>query len=123
MTGKMTICCVFFLITYSLNAQVKNTSWRGFYNVPDPVDAILAFTNDTVSLSTADGDLLEIMTFRTSSDTLFLKKVTGQSPCDMENEGSYLMNFKENKLFLLPVSDNCDIRRNAFPAEGLAKVE
>lgn len=104
-------------------SQIRNTSWRGFYNLPDPVDAVLSFTNDTASLSTAQGDLLETMVFRIQNDTLFFKKVSGQSSCDMTTEGVYMIHFKENKLILLPISDNCDIRRYAFPSEGLTKTE
>ncbi len=117
---------IFLLLTaiaFSTSGQIKNTAWQGYFNLPNSMDAVLSFGSDSVSLATADGQTLEIMVFRTSGDTVFLKKISGQSSCDMDNEASYITNFKEKKLFLLPVKDDCDQRRYCFPTDGLTKVE
>ena len=50
-------------------------------------------------------------------DTVFLKKLSGSSPCGSE-EASYIYSIKDDVLFLKLVNDPCEIRSGAFSPEG-----
>lgn len=117
---------LFFLlmIASSLSyGQFNDTRWKGTFNVPDPTECILVFSKDSMNLLSENGDVLESMKYRVSGDTIYYVKLFGVSPCYYDTEAAYDFRIKENKLFLSAVKDDCEMRKMAFPEDGLQKIE
>lgn len=114
---------LFMVFSISSMAQLQHTSWTGAYKLPEPTDAVLAFGADSMTLSLSDGDLLEVMKFRQSGDTLYFIKLSGMSDCSTEKEAAYLVKYKDDAMFLVALSDDCEKRKFSFPDEGLHKVD
>ncbi len=122
----MKYCISFFLLFsfYISKAQLTNTTWIGDFAVPSPMECSFIFTADTALVKLNEtNEILEIMTYRVSGDTLFLKKVSGMSPCNDGEPAVYSYKIKDKRLNLSPLDDVCDIRRDAFPANGLVLSE
>ena len=108
---------IFLLLSSTLSAQLTDTKWKNFMNIPDPYETILHFKKDTAILTlAADGSIIETMTYAVSKDTLRLSKVSGLSPCN-ENAGLYRIQVSDDKLTIVPISDDCNDRANAFKPE------
>jgi len=91
-------------------------------NIPDPYETILHFKKDTVVLTiAADGSLIETMNFTISKDTLKLIKLSGMSPCADNITGLYKIEIKDDKMTIVPLSDDCSERANAFKPEPWIK--
>lgn len=95
---------------------LTNTKWTGVANIPDPYDVQLEFKKDTFLLI-ADAQTIETMWYGMKGDTITIKKLVGMSPCD-EQEGTYKITIKDDKLILTAISDPCMPRVNAFTPEG-----
>lgn len=95
----------------STNTDLKNTKWQGRIEKPQSMDIILEFRKDSL-VATADGSELEVMFFSQSKDTLRLRKLNGQSPCDDTAEGLYRLEWANNgeKLMLHIIGDDCYAR-------------
>jgi len=104
----------------SLNAfaqiPISNTKWKGHIEIPQALDIILEFKNDSLIATSAEGMELEVMFFSQVKDTLRLKKLNGQSPCDHTTEGYYRLEWAENgdKLLLHLVKDDCADRAKSI---------
>lgn len=109
---------VLFVLLYdAINAQLTDTKWRNFMNIPDSYETIMHFKKDTAILTlAADGSLVETMTFSVAKDTLRLIKISGLSGCD-DTAGLYRIQIKDDKLTIEPISDECYDRVNAFRPE------
>lgn len=103
--------------------QLDRTQWKGVFNIPDPSDCILQFSNDTLIVKDLNNNVLEAMKYQIKGDTLVYTKLYGISPCSSDTHAFYKFEFKENKLFLSPLNDDCDVRRESFPQNGLTKFE
>lgn len=111
--------CLLF-ITASLAAQsstrpinLEHTRWTGKANVPDPETVTFDFGKDTVSLL-FEGRMLELMRYRISTDTIYLQKLEGKSPCDTEAAGMYRLSKTETKLSFILLTDDCPMRAEAL---------
>ena len=116
---KKALACsvIFVLLSSTINAQLTDTKWKNFMNIPDPYETILHFKKDTAILTlAADGSLIETMIYSVSKDTLRLTKVSGLSPCT-DNAGLYRIQIAVDKLTIAPISDDCNERANAFKPE------
>ena len=115
---KAFACSVMFLLlSLTISAQLTDTKWKNFMNIPDPYETILHFKKDTAILTlAADGSLIETMIYVVSKDTLRLTKVSGLSPCN-ETAGLYRIQVSDDKLTIVPISDDCNDRANAFKPE------
>ena len=116
---KKALACsvIFVLLSSTINAQLTDTKWKNFMNIPDPYETILHFKKDTAILTlAADGSLIETMIYSVSKDTLRLTKVSGLSPCT-DNAGLYRIQIAVDKLTIAPISDDCNDRANAFKPE------
>ena len=114
---------VFILVTLffatGVSAQLKDTKWKGTLNIPDPAECTFEFKKDTLYLYVnANGALLETMTFSIVKDTVYLHKVSGQSPCMPESKGTYRFTIRDEKLYFNPASDDCQERLNAFTPDA-----
>lgn len=100
-------------------AQLTDTKWKNFMNIPDPIESILHFKKDTLLLLVvADGSLVETMNYSINKDTLKITKLTGMSPCTDGITGLYRFEIKDDKLTIVPLSDDCSERANAFKPEA-----
>ncbi len=112
----------------SINAQLKNTSWKGVFTVPQPTECIMVLKEDTFFLVFASGFnpnkidpdyILETSTYKIDLDTLTIQKVTGKSPCSEDIIGKYSFEIKNDMLYIQVMDDVCSQRASAFPNEPL----
>lgn len=123
---KMMALCIFgglFLfktnITSAQIVSLANTNWSGVAYVPTELNVKLAFGVDTLKLVMADNNLvLETMSFRISKDTMFIKKLSGNSPCENDQEGIYKVAIKEKIFTIDVINDPCAERSSAFSPIG-----
>lgn len=109
-------------IALSAQSQLADTKWKSSMNIPNPVECLLQFKKDTlIVLVAADPSMVvETMTYKLKNDTLTIYKVSGTSPCT-DTPGLYKWVLKDEKLFITPLSDECEDRANAFTPEGWIK--
>jgi hypothetical protein len=119
MKKNITFTFVLILLVSAVNAQLTDTKWKNLMNIPDPTESIMHFKKDTVLLSIAvDGTLVETMIYTINKDTLRLTKISGMSPCGDNVIGLYRIEIKDDKLTIIPISDDCSDRANAFKPEA-----
>lgn len=105
------------------NAQFANTFWKGQFNIPDPTQMILQFKTDSLCLNYPDSTPFETMSYKISYDTLTIRKLDGQSECSYDQDATYEIKIKDNKLFVTPLNDDCSVRVAAWPSDGLEKIK
>ena len=118
-------CSIIFpMITFSQN-QISNTKWKGHIENPQALDIILEFRNDSLIATSAEGMELEIMFFSQSKDTLRLRKLNGQSPCDYRTEGIYILNFTNSgdNVIFYPITDHCKARATSISPVVYSRVK
>ena len=106
-----------FIALYSFaQPSISKTKWKGHIEIPQALDIILEFKNDSLIATTAEGLELEIMFFSQAKDTLRLRKLNGQSPCDYTTEGIYRLETVEagDKLLLHMIKDDCTDRARSI---------
>lgn len=125
MKKLMAACLVIAASMFTINttsAQISalaKTNWAGVAYVPTELNVKLSFGVDTLKLVMADNNLvLETMTYRLSNDTLFIKKLSGNSPCENDQEGVYRVAVREKLLTITVISDPCAERGSAFSSAG-----
>jgi hypothetical protein len=105
-------------------AQFANTKWKGSLVVPDPLSVILDFKKDVIDVvSEESGEVLETMSYTVHADTLIFKKVSGQSACPDGSISKLTFKIAENKLMLVPASDDCQSRADVWTKEPFLKVK
>ncbi len=114
-----------FITTFSFTAafaQLENTRWKTMLQISGPINTIINFKKDTVSIYTvADSSLIERMTY-TKNDTSFsLLKIDGQSECDNSTPGKYGFTIKDDSLFLKLLKDECYDRYSVLQNTRWAK--
>ena len=120
---KVLFSALFFLtLGLAAQAQLAQTKWKGPLQIPDHEDGWLSFKKDTLDVFIQNGDfLLESMTYTIVRDTMFLKKISGQSQCDPNVAGSYKWSLKDNNLYITPIKDDCDERFRAWTSQPFIK--
>ena len=119
MKKTICICILCSFLSAGLHAQLTDSKWKSSMNIPDVTETILHFKKDSVFLSVAaDGSLVETMSYSISRDTLRLTKLSGMSPCTESTIGLYRFELKDDKLTIVPLSDDCQERANAFTPEA-----
>ena len=119
---KKIILTIAIGLSVFVKAQVANIFWKGNFNIPDLKVMLLRFKTDTLLLNYTDGSTLETMSYKINNDTLSLRKLNGQSDCGY-SEATYKIEIKDKKLTLSALGDNCVVRVDAWPSEGLEKIE
>jgi hypothetical protein len=121
------VVAVCMFTTKSASAQISalaNTTWAGVAYVPTELQVKFAFGVDTLKLVMADNNLvLETMSYRLSNDTLFIKKLSGNSPCENDQEGVYKVAVKEKLFTIVAINDPCAERSVAFSPKGYLKID
>lgn len=130
MKKLMAVCFVAAACMFTTNkatAQISalaNTTWLGTAYVPTELQVKFAFGVDTLKLVMADNNLvLETMSYRLSNDTLFIKKLSGNSPCEDDQEGVYKVAVKEKLFTIVAINDPCAERSVAFSPKGYLKID
>lgn len=106
----LTATLVQFLTLYAFaQTPISNTKWKGHIEIPQALDIVLEFKNDSLIATSAEGMELEVMFFSQAKDTLRLRKLNGQSPCDYTVEGIYHLEWADSgdKLLLHIINDDC----------------
>lgn len=105
------------------NAQLENSKWKGIVYAPEATEAFMEFRKDTLHVISTNGMPLETMNYALSGDTLSIRKITGGSPCDVSTVGYYKTEIFDNKLFIIPIKDDCLERTLAFDEDAWIKEE
>ncbi len=106
--------------TLQAQSKLENSKWTGVFNVPSETTGTLQFGKDTVVLF-IDDNPFETMKYSTTSDTLVLTKISGNSPCGDE-QGIYKFEIKDSKFIITLLSDPCGARGMAFSEKGYLKL-
>ena len=132
MIKKLLLILLIIVSSKTINAQLKNTSWKGDFMVPQPAECIMVFKEDTSYLVFASGfnpdkidpdNILETMSYKIDHDTLSLQKLSGNSPCSEDIIGKYSFAIKNDLMYIHLIDDDCPQRASAFPSETLTRVE
>ena len=104
-----------FLFSYS-QTPIANTKWNAHHEIPQNMDLIYLFKKDSFFILRPNGRLAETMIFSQKGDSLYIKKITGVTPCIEGAEGWYKIQWFENgKTFSMSnLSDSCRQRANSF---------
>lgn len=121
------IATVVQFLTLSVFAQtpISNTKWKGHIEFPQALDIVLEFKNDSLITTSAEGMELEVMFFSQAKDTLKLRKLKGQSPCDYTTEGIYILNFTNSgdTVIFYPITDHCKARATSISPVVYSRVK
>ena len=108
----------------TVNAQLKNTKWKGTIKADEKYDVVFDYKNDTLEVSSADdGSNIETLTYAVKDSVLTLQKVYGKSNCDGTSIGKYNFHVKDNLLYVTLISDICDDRTSALNNSKWTKVK
>jgi hypothetical protein len=109
---------MFVWLSATINAQLSDTKWKNFMNIPDSYETIMHLKKYTAILTlAADGSIVETMIYPVCKDTVRNTKVSGLSrPCN-DNAGLYRIQTRDDNLTIAPISDDCNDRANAFRPE------
>ncbi|MGI8952470.1 MAG: hypothetical protein ACR2FN_12905 [Chitinophagaceae bacterium] len=140
-----TIFIAAFICSFlNANAQLQSTKWKGNLNLPDPLECLLYFKNDTVNVIYAGTDVVQlrdisgetvyvsgkdstvigIMQYKYENNELTIHKVKGEGPCDTASIGKYKIEIKDDKLYITLIHDDCIQRSYLWPRiEPLNKVQ
>ncbi|WP_018612872.1 hypothetical protein [Segetibacter koreensis] len=119
---------MFFLlvsfVSVTVNAQLKNTKWKGTIQADNKIDVIFNYRNDTLDVSnTADGSNIETMTYAIKDTVLTLQKIYGQSDCDGTGSGKYKFEINGDLLSISLLSDVCNDRSSALNNSKWVKIK
>ena len=103
---------------------ISNTTWKGTLLIPDAVDVKFTFKKDTLYITNEASQELGTIFFTQQKDTLTIRKISGSSPCPIEAEGMYLIEWLDNgKEFRLHgISDECEGRIGVFTANPFERI-
>jgi hypothetical protein len=118
------ISCVSMI---TAKAQLANTKWEGQIALPagngqltPPIAVVWAFTKDTLTVTYPDASE-EVMTYTTDNDMLMIKKISGNSPCDVGAAGKYQFQLKDDMFSISLVEDECEGRSHVDYSRPLHK--
>src|SRR5580765_2260592 len=89
---KYLITLSIFSLAISARSQIQidNTRWNAHTDIPLSMEIQLAFKKDSFLIQSQNGKQLgELMTYSLRGDSLYLRKISGQTPCDNGTEGWY----------------------------------
>lgn len=118
------ILTVLLLTAAIAKAQLKNTKWQGKMNVPEETTVMLDFKKDSVDLVIVDNAMVgESMTYSVKDSIITMKKTSGHSPCNVNDEFKVRYFIKDDKLFISNISDACDARSQSWTKEPFTQVK
>ena len=118
------ICMFIFPLILFSQKQVHQTRWKGQVLEPQAIDIVLNFRNDSLVATSADGRELGVMFFLQYGDTLMIRKLSEQGPCNNETEGVYRVELTENgdKLTLYIITDRCRDRARSITSTVYSRM-
>jgi len=121
---KIMMALLVTFITYSSNAQISNTKWKGTLNIQGgSMDVDFNFSNDTLDIiNTSENQSLETMKYTVADSVLSLQKLYGNSSCDTAI-GKYKYAMTGNEMVISLISDGCSQRSDAIGTLKLKKEE
>jgi hypothetical protein len=103
------------ILVSSVTAQLKNTKWKGTIKGDNPRNVILDFKKDTLVLYTvSDSEIVEKMTYTIDNASFTVKKINGQSDCDIASPGKYGFRIANDKMSIKLIADACTDRSSAL---------
>jgi len=92
--------------------SIANTRWMVHTEIPFSRDLVLDFRKDTIRVFTADGVETSSALFSQHHDSLYIRKLSGRSPCPDGSHGWYGIEWRENgeKFLLHVIEDSCRSR-------------
>jgi hypothetical protein len=110
------------ILTSSLFAQLENTRWKSKIVIDNPVNVILDFKKNTVSLyNLADSGIIETMSYTADNTSFTLLKIEGQSDCDNSTPGKYSFKINKDSMYMKKISDDCYDRYSVIDNTGWRK--
>jgi subtilisin family serine protease len=106
----------FFALQATGQIQISNSKWKGQTEVPRTTDIDLEFSKDTFKIFSGRG--IEVMLYSQYNDSLFIRKISGNSQCPEGAAGWYRIEWLENgeKFLLHVINDSCTRRVNGIEA-------
>jgi hypothetical protein len=104
-----------YFVSQSVNAQFSNKKFKGTLKLDTDVEVIFDFKTDTLVVYRAlDSANLETMVYTANDTLLTIKKVEGQSSCDVNTLGKYKYILKADDLTLILFADDCTDRSSVL---------
>ena len=115
------------LVSVTIFAQAQNplagTAWQGQAYVPDEATIVLHFKADSVLMFIAPDMILgETMAYTVKADTITLRKLSGNSPCDTRGLGTIQFRVKNDRMMVKSLADDCRARKVAWTDKPFQKV-
>jgi subtilisin family serine protease len=108
---------LFFSLSSFTQVSLSNNTWYAHTNIPRSTDIQLVFKKDSFLILDETGRQTgETMVYALHGDSLFIKKISGLTPCANETEGWYRIGWLENgkNLSFQTIGDPCPERVNFF---------
>ncbi len=113
-----------FFVAFSTHAQLTGTKWNGYMDVPTELPVLLNFHAGILDMTDPAGETqYESMSYITKGDTIIVKKLSGGSPCDINSIAKLTFSIKDDKLTIIPVIDECEMRQRAWHKQPFVKVK
>ncbi len=104
-----------YFATQAVSAQFSNKKFKGTLKLETDVEVVFNFKTDTLNVYRAlDSANLETMVFTANDTLLTLKKVEGQSSCDVNTLGKYKYVLKGDDLTFILFADDCTDRSSVL---------
>jgi regulatory protein YycI of two-component signal transduction system YycFG len=104
-----------YFATQAVSAQFSNKKFNGTLKLETDVEVVFNFKADTLNVYRAlDSANLETMVFTANDTLLTLKKVEGQSSCDVNTLGKYKYVLKGDDLTFILFADDCTDRSSVL---------
>jgi len=94
--------------------RLENSKWKIHTEIPRSADLHYEFKKDTLVVFNESGVESQRMLYSQQQDTLYLKMLSGTSPCAIGTEGWYTITWPENNqtFSLKVIRDGCGSRIN-----------
>jgi hypothetical protein len=122
--APLILSILLFCFILNSRAQIENSRWKGIMHMENTVTIVWRFDKDTTQVfSQSDSTLFETMTYKVEPGILFIKKVSGISPCDTSTAGKYKFEIRDDKLYLTMIEDACQDRADAISSEPYIRIQ
>lgn len=131
------------ILSLSSKGQLQHEQWKGNMDIPMSTLCLLDFKNDTATIyyageemlnipdangqermvTSKDSAIIEVMQYTIHGDSLFVQKIRGLSPCNLEGKGLYRIIHQDNKMHLILLSDQCADRGSALNDKVFEKIK
>ena len=108
----------------AMSQTIANTKWKATLLIPQAVDVNFTFKKDTLYMTTEISGELGTNFFIQRNDTLTIRKISGSSPCPVQAQGMYRIEWFENgnKFRLHGISDECEGRIGVFTVNPFERI-